>query len=130
MKKHPSVPTHHDQVLTKGGLPATWCVTHICRYCVCHKDPERRCFPLVLSKRDPWGFSDSPKQTTVMHMHRDSSDTLQITAMASNDRIEQGFEHEIPRLGTHSLRLGTSDDFINTNNFVNQAIPFLFHLEF
>lgn len=43
---------------------------------------------------------------------------------------EQGFMFEIPRFGTHSLWLGVSDDFINTNNFVNQTMPFLFHLEF
>lgn len=130
MKKHPSVPTHHNQLLTKTGPTVIWCGTRICRYCVCHKDPEGRRFPLVLPKRDSWGFSDSLKQATVMHMHRDSSETLLITAMASTDRIKQGFEYEIPRLGTHSLWLGASDDFINTNNFVNQATPFLFHLEF
>lgn len=65
-----------------------------------------------------------------MHMHGDSSDSLQITPMASNDRIEQGFEYEIPRLSTHSLWLGPADDFINTKNFVNQATLFLFHMEF
>lgn len=91
-------------------------------------DPEERCFPLVLPKRDPWGFSDSSKQATVKHMHRDSSDTLQITAMASNALTEHGFEYEILRLGTHSLQLGASDDLIHTKNFVNQATPFLFHL--
>lgn len=107
----------------KSRLYLYLCGTHICSYHVRQKDPEGRCFPPVLPKRDPRGFSDSPKQATVMHMHRDFSDSLKVTAMASNGRIQQGFEYEIPRLGTHSLRLGASDDFIN-KQLCKTAPPF------